>query len=170
VLASAAMRRAVVGAVLLAGCATSSAGVPRLQAGDLAPARFAPLTPRELRVEVEDSRDPAPRHSTAIVARIGDALRGRLALDGLTVRADAVHVLRLWLRTPERAMPGFRPSDCVAMRGELRPAGMPVVGAEGVACYAYHHAFGFSLGAPTRAYRTAVDFVIEKLEAQLAAP
>jgi hypothetical protein len=155
-------------ALLASGCASSGTGVPDLEATALSKPRFMAVQPRELVLEVDDARAPAPDDDGETQRTVQRAVADSFRNAGFAVKAGAAHTLVLTIGYPERALQDFAREDCIRLQGEMRLASGALAHAEGTGCYKYKHWLGFSLGGDaTRAYESTLNYVLDELDRQL---
>jgi hypothetical protein len=158
-----------IGGLLLAGCASTSTGVPALDASTLPAPSLVSVTPRQITVTVEDKRNPPVDDTAEIVGNVQLAVKGALRRSRFKVASDAPHVLAIHIEAAEQGMGDLPKEACVQIRGTLTVQELGTTEALGIGCYEYRHGFGFSMGGgATSAYQAAIEYVLRQLDQAVA--
>lgn len=158
-----------IAALLIAGCASTSTGVPALDASTLPAPALASVAPREIVVTVEDKRVPPVEDTTEIVSNVQLAVNGALKRARFKVATNAPHALAIQIEAAEQGMGDLPKESCIQIRGTLTVQDLGTTAAIGIGCYEYRHGFGFSMGGgATSAYQSAIDYVLRQLDQAVA--
>jgi len=153
--------------LLMVGCASTSSGVPTLDASSLRAPRLPGVTPRELVVTVDDRR-PKTKESAETIHNVRVALNGAFKRSGVKLGQTAPHALALTIEPAEQGIGDLPPEACIQIRGKLSVRELGSTEAFSIGCYEYRHGFGFSMGGgATAAYQGAIEYVLQELDRQL---
>lgn len=153
----------------MSGCASTSTGVPALDASSLPAPAFASIAPRRIALTVEDTRAPPVEDAAEILRNVKAAVKGALERSRFAFSADAPHALEIFIEAAEQGMGDLPKEACIQIRGRLTVEQLGSTEAIGIGCYEYRHGFGFSMGGgATSAYQGAIDYVLRQLDQTVA--
>lgn len=153
----------------LIGCASTSQGVPALDASSLQAPAFASVAPRQIAVTVEDKRVPPVEDKAEIVRNVEAAVKGAMKRSRFSIAAGAPHSLAIQIEPAEQGMGDLPKESCIQIRGQLTLQDLGTAEARATGCYEYRHGLGFSMGGgATTAYQSAIDYVLRELDRVVA--
>jgi hypothetical protein len=159
----------LIAGLLIVGCASTSTGVPALDASTLPAPALASVAPREIVVTVEDKRVPPVEDTAEIVSNVQLAVNGALKRSRFKVATHAPHALAIQIEAAEQGMGDLPKESCIQIRGTLTVQDLGTTSAIGIGCYEYRHGFGFSMGGgATSAYQGAIEYVLRQLDQAVA--
>ena len=150
-------------------CASTSTGVPALDASSLHAPAFVSVAPRRIALTVVDERVPPVEDAAEILGNVRAAVKGALERSKFSFAADAPHSLAIQIEAAEQSMGDLPKESCIQIRGLLTLQDRGTAEAMGIACYEYRHGLGFSMGGgATSAYQGAIDYVLRQLDQVVA--
>lgn len=155
----------LVAVLLLLGCASTSTGVPSLDASTLPAPPLVSVAPRQIVLTVEDKRVPPVEDAAEIVQNVQLAVKGALKRSSFKVADSAPHALAIQIEAADQGIGDLPKEACIQIRGRLTVDELGTTEAIGIGCYEYRHGFGFSMGGgATSAYQVAIEYVLRQLD------